>query len=236
MTVRTADQSQTDMRPPVSIKGTKGGLLFLLDEKAPHKDIVEHLQRLLCGDLASLFNGPEVAVYVDYGARDCSREEIREILHLFLEKDNFRVREFGQDTTARKMMFHNHREPGRPHSIYRGTVRAGQQLLFDGDVVVIGDVNPGGEIAATGDIYVLGRLRGLAHAGCQGDEQAIIAAAEFAPMQLRIANWVSRAPETDGRPLRTTMEFAYLREDGMAVDKLMYVQSVRPEWAFHPAE
>lgn len=227
MATTETDQKQIDTRPPISVKGVKSGLLFVVDEACAHVDLVEHLTKLLHGELASLFNGPETSIYVDYGTRVLTHKESNQILEMFLSKENFVLREFGSQTNARKSLFHNHRdqrENTRLNSLHRGTVRAGQQLTFDGDVVVIGDINPGGEVAATGDVYVLGRLRGMAHAGCEGDEQAIIAAAEFAPMQLRIADWISRAPETS---LQTFMEFAYVREDGMAVDKLMYVQTIR---------
>jgi len=226
---RETEQKQTETRPPISVKGVKSGLLFVVDEQCSHPDLIAHLSNLLHGELASLFDGPETSISVDYGTRDFTRDESNELLEMFLSKENFVLREYGTNTVARKSLFHNNRANTKLTSLHRGTVRAGQQLMFEGDVVIIGDVNPGGQVAATGDIYVLGRLRGIAHAGSEGNERAIIAAAEFAPMQLRIADWISRAPETSLQPLQTFMEFAYLREDGMAVDKLMYVQSIRGE-------
>ncbi|KPV43289.1 hypothetical protein AN477_13330 [Alicyclobacillus ferrooxydans] len=223
------EQRQIDQKPPVSVKGVKGGLLFVLDDHCPHDELLNHLTEMFHGELSTLFSGPETNVFIDYGARKLSIEETRDLLRIFIDKENFIVKEFGNETRARNSLFYHHKDKMSQvkEHIYKGTVRAGQQLLFDGDVVIIGDVNPGGEVAATGDVYVLGRLRGVVHAGVQGNQTAIIAAAEFSPMQLKIADWVSRAPELDGQPLRTFMEFAYLREDGMAVDKLLYVHSVR---------
>ncbi len=49
----------------------------------------------------------------------------------------------------------------------RGTLRGGQALHHAGNIVVVGDVNPGAELVATGDILVFGRLAGIAHAGAQ---------------------------------------------------------------------
>lgn len=222
-------EPKLDGRPPVAVKGVKGGLLFMLDEQCPFDALYNHLLRLLEGDLSNLFHGPEIPVYVDYGTRLLGKAEIRSVLELFLRKENFILKEFSGSTEARKSMFHNRRDAAAPHTIYKGTVRAGQQLLFEGDVVVVGDVNPGGEVLATGDIYVLGKLKGTAHAGVEGNNQAVIAAAEFAPMQLRIADAIYRAPDADKNTLRAFMEFAYLRDDGMAVDKLVYIQSIRRE-------
>ncbi|MEA2687413.1 MAG: septum site-determining protein MinC, partial [Candidatus Eremiobacteraeota bacterium] len=45
---------------------------------------------------------------------------------------------------------------------HRGTLRGGQALHNLGNLVVIGDVNPGAELVASGDIVVFGALRGVA--------------------------------------------------------------------------
>jgi len=77
------------------------------------------------------------------------------------------------------------------------TVRSGQSVRFDGNVVVMGDVNPGSEIVASGNIVVMGALRGVVHAGALGNENATVAAFKLQPMQLRIANHITRAPDGD---------------------------------------
>lgn len=74
---------------------------------------------------------------------------------------------------------------------HRGTLRGGQALHNLGNLVVIGDVNPGAELVASGDIVVFGSLRGVAHAGAQGDRKARVIALELAPTQLRIATVIA---------------------------------------------
>jgi septum site-determining protein MinC len=74
---------------------------------------------------------------------------------------------------------------------HRGTLRGGQALHNLGNLVVIGDVNPGAELVASGDIVVFGALRGVAHAGAQGDRSARVIALELAPTQLRIATAIA---------------------------------------------
>jgi septum site-determining protein MinC len=59
-----------------------------------------------------------------------------------------------------------------------------------GNVVILGDVNPGAEITATGDIIVLGRLGGLAHAGVGGDEDVVVLANNIEATQVRIASHI----------------------------------------------
>jgi septum formation inhibitor MinC len=88
-------------------------------------------------------------------------------------------------------------QPMRPLAVgvstlyHRGTLRGGQALHNLGNLVVIGDVNPGAELVASGDIVVFGALRGVAHAGAQGDRSARVIALELAPTQLRIATLIA---------------------------------------------
>jgi septum site-determining protein MinC len=78
-----------------------------------------------------------------------------------------------------------------PTTLYHAaTLRGGQVLHHTGNIVVVGDVNPGAELVATGDILVFGRLAGIAHAGAGGDENARIYALEMAATQLRIAAFI----------------------------------------------
>jgi septum site-determining protein MinC len=87
-----------------------------------------------------------------------------------------------------------------PTLLIRRHLRSGQRIRFTGNVVVLGDVNPGAEIEAAGDIIVMGTLRGLAHAGAGGDAGRIIAAFRLAATQLRIAQYIARAPEGEEAP------------------------------------
>lgn len=81
---------------------------------------------------------------------------------------------------------------------HRGTLRGGQAVHHLGNIVVLGDVNPGAELVASGDIVVFGSLRGVAHAGAQGDEAARVVALELAPTQLRIAAVIAADAEPTG--------------------------------------
>ena len=72
--------------------------------------------------------------------------------------------------------------------VITSTFRSGETVRHYGDVIVLGDVNPGSEIAADGDIVVMGTLKGLVHAGATGDNRAAIIALEIASPRLRIGD------------------------------------------------
>ena len=78
---------------------------------------------------------------------------------------------------------------------HKQTVRSGQVIKSNGNVVIIGDCHPGCEIHAAGDITVWGILGGIAHAGCKGNTKARIRALNLNAIQLRIADSFARRPD-----------------------------------------
>lgn len=105
--------------------------------------------------------------------------------------------------------------PLGPQTMYRrGTLRGGQCLQQLGNIVVLGDVNPGAELVASGDILVFGALRGTAHAGAQGDLGARVFALDLAPTQLRIGALIA-VEERDGAA--NGPEVAFVDGDRIAI-------------------
>lgn len=93
--------------------------------------------------------------------------------------------------------------------IHKGSLRGGQVLKFDGSVVIFGGVNAGAEVKATGSIIVLGQLKGIAHAGCNGDEKAFVSALYLDPVQIRIGKTVTAFPSRSKDEIGSA-EYAYL--------------------------
>jgi septum site-determining protein MinC len=105
----------------------------------------------------------------------------------------------------------------RPSALYHdATLRGGQSVHHSGNVVIVGDVNPGAEIVAFGDIAVFGRLAGVAHAGAGGNAAARVMAIDLDPTQLRIASFIGAELE---RPQRrsTQPEAAFVRDGKIAI-------------------
>jgi septum site-determining protein MinC len=81
----------------------------------------------------------------------------------------------------------------------KGPLRSGARVVFEGNVTILGDVNPGAEVVAGGSVVVWGRLRGVVHAGAEGDEAAVVCALDLSPTQLRIAHEIAVSPKKGGR-------------------------------------
>ncbi|MFY9214366.1 MAG: septum site-determining protein MinC [Tissierellaceae bacterium] len=144
--------------------------------------------------------------FLGVSGEDLSPEEMLEI-HLILKyRYDFDI-DLGDDLLDRLYMIYKSKrelessvvknsKEGMTKFLY-GTLRSGQIVEYNGNIVVVGDVNPGAFLKATGNIIILGTLKGVAHAGFNGDNEAIVAAYNLIPNQLRIADIIVRAPDGD---------------------------------------
>lgn len=208
----------------VTIKGNKDGLVFVLDDQCDFSDLLDELKFKLEKTHSNILSGPIVHVQVKLGSRRITEAEQTDMLTVMKQKGNLIVKSFESDTAQEEENHHL--------KIMTGMVRSGQTLVHEGSLLFLGDINPGGSIICHGDVYIMGSLRGMAHAGSEGNEQAIIAASHMQPMQLRISGVISRPPDEWGID-EAFMEFAYLTEGKMELNKLSYLKKIRPgTWDF----
>lgn len=101
--------------------------------------------------------------------------------------------------------------------VVQRTLRSGQSVRFNGNVVILGDVNPGAEVTAAGNVVVMGVLRGMVHAGATGDQNAVVVAFRLQPTQLRIADYIARSPDGEfGGPERP--EIARVKDGTVTIE------------------
>ncbi|MNW31393.1 Septum site-determining protein MinC [compost metagenome] len=207
----------------VTIKGIKDGLVFLLDDTCEFSALLEELRYKLEYSHQNILTGPIVHVDVKLGERIVTEDQKEMILDILKQKGNLLIRSFEMPE------LHKESETKEILTTMSGIVRSGQVLHHDGNLMFLGDVNPGGTIACTGDIFILGSLRGMAHAGIEGNEGAVIAASYLAPTQLRIAEVISRPPD-EWENRETSMEFAFLCDGKMQIDKMTNMFRIRPDF------
>ena len=94
----------------------------------------------------------------------------------------------------------------------RGNLRSGQREEFSGSIAILGDLNYVAEVIAGENIIVTGKIRGLAHAGANGNKKAIISANSIEPTQVRISNILKEIPENDYK-----LPFIYLDGENIEI-------------------
>ncbi len=200
-------------RDDVVFRGTKDGLSVVLSDDVDFDLVARRLREKLAAS-EGFFQGARVTVHT--GKRRLTPEQRLELERLLREPLGLELREVVAGTAPLHVV------PAPPPMpvetlVVRRTLRGGQQVSHRGSVVVLGDVNPGAEVVATGHIVVMGALRGIAHAGADGDASAVVVAVKFRPTQLRIANVVARAPD-DGGKGGDRPEVARLHEGSIVIE------------------
>lgn len=120
-------------------------------------------------------------------------------------------------------------EPENLPTLYiRRTIRSGQSISSDGNIIVIGDINPGAEIIAKGDITVWGILGGIAHAGSDGNNYVRIRALKLNPVQIRIGTVFARRPDTVNLPyIQKSCE--YIPEEAFTYKGSIVIRKIHEE-------
>ncbi|NLB41285.1 MAG: septum site-determining protein MinC [Clostridiales bacterium] len=205
----------------VVFKGTKNGLRIYVAHSAQMADVLNAISgKLQKGK--PFFEG--ATVNLSFIGREFSSQEQTQLLELFSQYMTPGAVEFKDEQLYPHKDLPTEDSYGSFEGIeegmtrfVRGTVRSGQRIFYEGNVVVIGDVNPGGEVIAGGNILVLGILRGIAHAGATGNHDAIVASYSLQATQLRIAGYITRAPEGEtGAP--SYLEVAFIKDNQLFIE------------------
>ena len=208
----------------VQIKGTKDGLVLQLDDQCGYFELLTELeQKVEEGGIDG-----KVDVQLHLATRYCTLEQKKELIQIVQSKGNMVVSKVMSDVLTVEES--NKRIEEQTCDTYIGIIRSGQIIHAKGDIIVVGDVNPNGKVTAVGSIYVLGKLKGMAHAGIEGNDEAIIAAATFEPTHVSIAEHIEvKSNEREIINMYDGQLFAYIdRAKKVAFDRIQEVRKVRP--------
>lgn len=212
-----------DLNPLSGIvfKGYKSGLTLIIPEIGSFEAYMDELRGHL-NNSKDFFKGAKITLKT--GNRQLLDDEQASLLQLISDAGMTVQRKNDELETVKKDKKKQPIDQGNliPSVTICKTVRSGQRIEYDGNILIMGDVNPGAEIVASGHILVLGKLRGTAHAGAKGDQQAEIFAFQIRPVQIRIAGVYTRAPEIErekeARFFRP--EVAMIKDEQIVVEKV----------------
>jgi septum site-determining protein MinC len=210
----------------ITIKGTRDGLTLFIDDSCSFEDAFIELNEKLIENYSQK-EEPMVSVTVKLGNRYLDPEQTERLQGLINQDSHFHIQSFESNVIpkAEALLL---KEESEIKAINR-IIRSGQVMEVRGDLLLIGDVNPGGKVVSTGNIYVMGSLRGIAHAGSNGDRNAIIASSFMKPSQLRIADYISRAPDYESDGVYMECGLIDERQDKIIIDRLQVLSHKRKD-------
>ena len=199
----------------IEITLKQGKVIIHINEEAEQKKIIETLKKKI-PELKELYKDDTSPILITGKVlKNKEIDEIHDLISEYLDVDiDFESpkvlglygikKTFYKDSATSETKFH------------KGSLRSGQKVEFEGSIVIIGDVNCGAEVISGENIVVLGKLRGLAHAGAKGNKEAIIAGESIESPQIRIADEIY---ERDKEAIyqKGARALAFINEEGKIV-------------------
>ena len=211
------------MSQSVTIKGTKSGIILVLDKSVPFEQLRSEIADKF-KEAASFLGKHKMGLIIR--GKDLSDSEQEEVVSIIVNNTDLSITCIVNEESATERLFNIEKEEKALEEktaslesqaeaaaampvtstydnsalIYTGNLRSGQDISCEQSVILLGDVKPGGSITSYGSVFVLGELRGNAFAGAGGDRQAIVMAHKLDPLQVRIADAIAISPDAEKGP------------------------------------
>lgn len=185
-----------------------------INEEATQEQILETIKKKMTVIKKLCKEGKKTINVIGKVLKDKEKEEIKEIINNEVQEEIIFENENELGLHGIKKVYEQNVENSETY-FFKGGIRSGQKLEFDGSIVVLGDVNSGAEVIAGDNIVVLGTLRGLAHAGAKGNKKAIIASQKIECPQLRIANIVK---EIEKEEIDEVYRYVYIKDQKIVME------------------
>lgn len=202
------------MEQAVTIKGTKSGIILVLDPGLSF----EALSKSIAGKFgeASSFLGKNKMGLLIRG-RKLSEQEMEQVVGIIESNSELSISCIVDEESDMEKVFSGKLvrsdEPMAVNEpvplsvsdvmsddsalVYKGNLRSGQDISSEKSIIILGDVKPGANVTSFGSIFILGELRGNAFAGACGDAKSVIMALELDPIQIRIADSIAISPDAE---------------------------------------
>ncbi|KAF1084628.1 putative septum site-determining protein MinC [Sporotomaculum syntrophicum] len=181
----------------INIKGTKQGLIILLDPKRDFEDIKKGLKNKMESS-SGFFSGAKFTLYRENQLFPAEKTELESICKAYglipnpdaqwpppVTKTNHIV-----EISVNENGVNRYSLPGEAALLVKHTLRSGQMVNYSGHVTVLGNIHPGAKVLADGNIIVMGTCSGFVHAGQFGNQKAYIMALRIKNAHLRIAEQI----------------------------------------------
>lgn len=198
----------------VTIVLGKEEITLKINEKAKEEEIVECLEEKI-PELKRLYQDEKTPIFVTGKVLKekemrIVQEKIQKEIEVKIEFDSPKAlglheikRAFSEEIESSETKF------------FRGSLRSGKKIEYEGSVVVLGDVNSGAEVIAGENIVIVGTLRGMAHAGAKGNRKAMISAVSIEAPQIRIADIIKETEKEEEQEKKT---YAHIEENKIIIE------------------
>lgn len=183
------------MRGTVEIKRFQNGLHMILDPNVDFERLyIEYAEKFR--DSAKFFG--DAKIVISFEGRKLSELEERALIEAIEEYTDLTVLCVMENDPEKNQLYIQAASAFCPSgktdqdSLYKGVLHAGQNIVTEGNIVILGDVNPGASVTAKGSVIVLGTIYGDVYAGNGGDEGCFVAALDIKATGVTVSDLVCK--------------------------------------------
>ena len=211
------------MKDTVVMKGTKSGIILVIDEKADFAVVKEAVADKF--KASSKFLG-EAQKAISFQGKKLTDDEKFTLVDVITENCDLNIVCIMEEDEALENSFRNAmekaslREDANAGQFFKGNLRSGQVLDVETSIIVIGDVKPGAKVVSKGNVIILGSLKGNVYAGADGNQNAFVVALDMDPVQIRIADIITRSADGPKKKKEKQTRIAFLEEGNIYIEPI----------------
>lgn len=211
------------MKDTVVMKGTKSGIILVIDEKADFDTIKDAVADKF--KASSKFLG-EAQKAISFQGKKLTEEEKFTLVNVITENCDLNIVCIMEEDEALENSFRNAmekaslREDVNAGQFFKGNLRSGQVLDVETSIIVIGDVKAGAKVVSKGNVIILGSLKGNVYAGAGGNQNAFVVALDMDPVQIRIADIIARSADGPKKKKEKQTRIAFLEDGNIYIEPI----------------
>lgn len=184
----------------IEFKGNKRGIIINIKKEVPFDVIKQNIIDRLESSVG-FFNGAKIASINCEYLTDIQIIEIKHDITSrfdveFIEEQekqvisNFQTKYVNNLRSGENVEFEG-------DVVVMSDMKSGSQISSTSNVVIMGDISSGARVVARGNVIVMGKIKGFVHAGAHGNDSAYVVANNLNPKILQISGNMAEAPDDD---------------------------------------
>lgn len=211
------------MKEQVAIKGTKSGIILVLNEKKGFQELKKAVAKKFKESAGFLGDATKA---ISFQGKELTDDEKMELVDIIQENCNLKIvcimeKDEELENTFRKTIECRTKEVDySTGQFFKGNLRSGQVLDVETSIIVIGDVKAGAKVISKGNVIILGALKGNVYAGSAGNTDAFVVALDMDPVQIRIADTIARSPDNPTKKKVKETKIAFWEDGNIYIEPL----------------
>lgn len=165
------------------VKATSSEYRLIINQEASLNDIMEEMKDFTNQLVNIKRDKDSYNLIIDTPNRLLPNELQDELRRLIKQRTNWDIK-FRSNVLSQRDAIKWHKSTTL--NVEFQSISGGEIIEVEGDILLIGNVEPGGFLRATGSIFIIGNIEGIVNAGYKGDKEAVIVGTFSSRSELKI--------------------------------------------------